>query len=140
MYNEYVNGYVQRVSGKYIGELSIDGIRLQGGISAVYFEDGGEKYLWIKRKKVLEYNFESQSYRERDARPQFEAYLKKTVGDSTVSYKGEFVFMRFKYSIVGIWDKILGADKNRLNLFVERLPESQQTIINNINKAKKTNK
>jgi hypothetical protein len=45
--------------------------------------------------------------------------------------------MRFKYSITGVWDKILGNDKQRLNLFVERLPLTQQTIINSINESKK---
>jgi hypothetical protein len=103
----------------------------------VYFKDNGENYLWIKRKKVLEYDFESQTYKEREAKPQFEAYLKKQVDGNVVAYKGEFAFMRFKFSITGVWDKVLGKDKQRLNLFVERLPLSQQTIINSINQSRK---
>jgi hypothetical protein len=35
-----------------------------------------------------------------------------------------------------VWDKILGNEKQRLNLFVERLPMSQQTIVNSINEQK----
>ena len=140
MIDDYVNGYVERKKdGTYGGSLTIEGINLQGGITAVYFKDEGENYLWIKRKKVLEYDFESQSYRERDAKPQFEAYLKKQIEDNSVAYKGEFFFMRFKYSITGVWDKVLGNDKQRLNLFVERLPLSQQTIINSINESKRNN-
>jgi hypothetical protein len=54
-----------------------------------------------------------------------------------VAYKGEFAFMRFRFSITGVWDKVLGKDKQRLNLFVERLPLPEQTIINSINEAKK---
>lgn len=140
MNDDYINGYVERrKDGTYGGSLTIEGINLQGGITATYFKDDGESYLWLRRKKVLEYDFESQAYHEREARPPFEAYLKKQLNDGTVAYKGEFAFMRFKYSITGVWDKILGNDKNRLNLFVERLPLSQQTIINSINESRKKN-
>lgn len=140
MIDDYINGYVERrKDGTYGGSLTIEGINLQGGITATYFKDDGENYLWIRRKKVLEYDFESQAYHEREARPPFEAYLKKQLNDGTVAYKGEFAFMRFKYSITGVWDKVLGNDKHRLNLFVERLPLSQQTIINSINESRKKN-
>lgn len=138
MIDDYINGYIERKKdGTYGGSLTIEGITLQGGITAVYFKDEGESYLWLRRKRVLEYDFESQSYREREAKPQFEAYLKKQVESNTVAYKGEFAFMHFKFSIIGVWDKILGNDKHRLNLFVERLPLSQQTIINSINESRK---
>ena len=141
MNDDYINGYVERKNdGTYGGSLTIEGITLQGGITAVYFKDEGESYLWLRRKKVLEYDFESQTYKERDAKPQFEAYLKKQIDNNAVAYKGEFIFMRFKFSITGVWDKILGNDKQRLNLYVERLPHSQQTIINSINKARKNEK
>lgn len=141
MNDDYINGYVERKNdGTYGGSLTIEGITLQGGITAVYFKDEGESYLWLRRKKVLEYDFESQTYKERDAKPQFEAYLKKQIDNNAVAYKGEFIFMRFKFSITGVWDKILGNDKQRLNLYIERLPHSQQTIINSINKARKNKK
>ena len=134
---DYVNGYVQREGHRYVGEIEIDGIRLQGGISAVYFKDGGENYLWLKRKMMMEYDFESQTYRTRKREPQWEAYLEKQVEGNTVAYKGTFTFLRFIYSIVGVWDRILGNDKQRLNLFVERLPMAQQTILNSINERKR---
>lgn len=137
MYEDYINGYIERQNGgAYEGRINIDGISLPA-IIGVYFKDNGENYLWIKRKKVLEYDFESQTYKEREAKPQFEAYLKKQVDGNVVAYKGEFAFMRFKFSITGVWDKVLGKDKQRLNLFVERLPLSQQTIINSINQSRK---
>lgn len=136
MVEDYINGYIQRSQGgSYDGNITIDGILLPA-ISAVFFKDNGENYLWLKRKKVLDYDYESQTYKEREAKPQWEAYLKKQVNENAVAYKGEFLFMHFKYSIVGVWDKILGNDKQRLNLFVERLPMSQQTLINSINEQK----
>ena len=137
MTSDYINGYIQRSqTGSYDGKITIDGITLPA-ISAVFFKDNGENYLWLKRKKVLDYDYESQTYKEREARPQWEVYLKKQVDNNVVAYKGEFFFMHFRYSIVGVWDGIFGMDKRqRLNLFVERLPMSQQTIINNINERK----
>lgn len=137
MTSDYINGYIQRSQGgSYDGKITIEGILLPA-ISAVFFKDNGENYLWLKRKKVLDYDYESQTYKEREARPQWEAYLKKQIDNDTVAYKGEFFFMRFKYSITGVWDKILGNEKQRLNLYVERLPMEKQTIINNINEHKR---
>lgn len=137
MVEDYINGYIQRSQGgSYDGKITIEGILLPA-ISAVFFKDDGESYLWLKRKNVLEYDHESQTYKEREAKPQWEAYLKKQLDGDTVAYKGEFFFMHFKYSISGVWDKVLGDEKQRLNLFVERLPLSQQTIINSINEQKR---
>lgn len=137
MTDEYVNGYIQRTSsGSYEGSVSVDGIILPS-IIGVYFKDGGENYLWLKRKKVLDYDSTTQMYVEREAKPQWEAYLKKQGNDDTVAYKGEFAFMHFKYSIVGVWDNVLGIDKQRLNLYIERKPMSEQTIINSINNIKR---
>ena len=137
MVEDYINGYVQRTkSGSYEGRVVIDGISLPE-ITAVYFKENEDSYLWLKRKKVLDYDFESHSYKEREAEPRWEAYLKKQLDGNTVAYKGEFMFLRFKYSIVGVWDSILGKDKQRLNLYVERKPMRQQTLVNAINKTKK---
>ena len=136
MVEDYINGYIQRShGGSYDGKITIDGIMLPA-ISAVFFKDDGENYLWLKRKNVLDYDHESQTYKEREAKPKWEAYLKKQLDGDTVAYKGEFFFMHFKYSISGVWDKVLGNEKQRLNLFVERLPMSQQTIINSNNEQK----
>lgn len=138
MNDNYVNGHIQRSrEGVYQGSLTIDGVNLEGGIEATYFTQDGKNYLWLKRKKMMEYDFESQTYRTRKREPQWEAYLEKQVEGNTVAYKGTFTFLRFRYSIVGVWDKILGNDKQRLNLFVERLPMAQQTILNGINERRR---
>lgn len=138
MYNDYTNGYVERGSGGvYQGRLTIDGVSLEGGIEAVYFKQDGKNYLWIKRRAMLEYDFETKEYKARKREPQWEAYLEKQIDSSRIAYKGVFSFFKFRYSIVGIWDAILGKEKQRLNLFVERLPMNEQTIINNINELNK---
>lgn len=131
---EYINGYIERKSnGAFEGKVSIEGIDLSP-IAAVMFEDDGKNYLWLKRKDMLVYDAEQQRYLTRKREPQWEAYLEKQMQNNTVEYKGEFFFMCLRFSIVGVWDKILGKDKSRMNFFIERFPMSQQNIINGITK------
>lgn len=136
-YGDYINGYLERKQGgRYEGKITIEGINLSP-IVGQYFKKDGKTYLWLKRKKLLEYNEATQTYNERERTPQWEAYLEKQLNDDTVVFKGEFLFLRFRFSIQGVWDKILGNEKQqRLNLFVERFPNAQQTIINEINERK----
>jgi len=135
----YTNGYIQRLQGgKYEGSITIEGIQLPA-IVGVYFQKDGKTYLWLKRKKVIEYDYDTQTFTERDSRPRWEAYLEKQMDGNTVAFKGEFTFLRFRFSIVGVWDAILGRDNQRLNLYVERLPMNKQTIINAINNNNSSN-
>ena len=138
-YGDYVNGYIERqTGGQYGGVLRIEGIDLSP-VQGVYFTSEGDNYLWIKRKPIMEYSFERQEYINRERRPRLDIYMKKQVdGDGVVAYKGEFMFMRFKFSVTGVWDSILGKDtRQRLNLYVERLPLSQQTLLQSINERKR---
>ena len=135
-YGDYVNGYIERNGkGEYLGRLKVEGIDLSP-IEAQYFKKDGDLYCFIKRRPIMEYNIEQDRYVTRERKPQIAIYMKKQIGDSNVvEYKGEFMFMRFRFSIVGVWDKVLGNDQKyqRLNLYVERLPQSEQTILNSIN-------
>lgn len=138
---ESSDGYVQRSSdGSFGGAIKIEGVDLSP-IEAVYFKREGDTYLWLKRKPLLEYDHKTESYKERQKEPRWECYLKKQLEEGAVAFKGEFIFLRFRFNIVGVWDAVLGNDKKqRLNLYIERLPLSQQTIINNINERKRNKK
>lgn len=137
---DYINGYIERkASGEYYGELCIEGIDLSP-ISAQYFKKDNVNYLWLHRRHILEYDEKKQIYNKREREPRFEAYLKKELNDGVVSYIGEFYFMRFKFKIVGVWDSIMWNDTKRLNLFIERLPMCEQTIINSINERRRNEK
>ena len=136
---DYINGYIERKSAsEYLGGITIEGIDLSP-IQAQYFKRDDETWLWIKRKQLLEYDSHTMKYTKREREPRFEAYLKKQNNDGTFAYVGEFLFMRFKFKIVGIFDSFL-ENKKRLNLYVERLPMSEQTIINGINQRKQDKK
>lgn len=131
-YSEHTSGYLERKrGGRYEGELRIQGVNISP-IEGVYFNEDGKTFLWLKRKPLLEYDPDTQSYKQRPSEPRWEAYLEKQ-NNGIVAYKGSFAFLRFRYQMTGIWDVVLGKDRQRLNLFVERLPRNEQTIINNIN-------
>lgn len=134
--NGYINGYIERKPDKsFAGTLSVDGVKLDG-IVGEYFKEDGVTHLWLKRKPLLEYDAVTQTYVQRPREPRWEAYLQKQQHD-TIAYKGTFKFLHFCYSIVGIWDKVLGMEKQRMNFYIERLPMNEQTIINSINERKK---
>ena len=138
MEGDYISGYIERgTGGTYQGVIAIDGITIPNLIGQ-YFKNNGDTYLWLKRRKMLEYDQSTMSYHERESRPQLEIYLKKQLDNNAVAFKGEFMFMHFAYSIKGIWDAVLGMEKQRrLNLYVERLPMNKQTVINSINERKR---
>lgn len=137
-YDGYVNGFIERDSfGNYSGSLTVEGINLSP-IEGLYFKKDGGVYLFIKRKPKMEYDYDKGCYNQRERKPQVHIYLKKQVNsDGVVAYKGDFMFMRFKFNIEGVWDSILGKDKNRLNLFVERAPRNEQTLLQSIIERKK---
>jgi len=138
-FGDYINGHIQRkAGGKYEGQIIVDGVDLSP-IEATYFTKDHKNYLWIKRKPIMEFDIESGSFITRKRKPDFECYLEKQINGNVVEYKGVFTFLRFRYSIIGVWDKILGKDLQRLNLYVERLPLKEQTILKGINERKRNN-
>lgn len=128
------NGYLQKGKDRFEGKIIIENIDLSP-IEGMYFvhEKDKNQYLWIKRRPILEYDDEEQKYILRPREPRWEAYLKKQENDA-VPYCGEFIFLHFRFTIKGVWDKTdVGKKKKRLNLFIERAPMEKQNIINTIN-------
>lgn len=133
---EYINGYLERTKeGNYKGRISIEGVDLSP-ITGVFFKrtdnQDNATYLWLKRTDILEYDAESQSYKSRKREPRWEAYLKKQVTKDGVIFKGEFPFMRLRFSITGMWDNIFGKEKGRINFYIDRLPQEKQDIMQGI--------
>lgn len=132
-YDGYVNGHIERTAyGNYEGALCVEGVNLSP-IEGQYFKKDGDMFLFIKRKPIMEYDIEKQEYITRERKPKLLIYMKKQLGnDGVVAYRGDFMFMRFKFNIEGVWDSVLGKDTKRLNLFVERAPMKEQTLLQSI--------
>ena len=123
------NGYLERKQGgRYEGNIIVDKVDLSP-IEGVYFKEDNKQYLWLKRKPLLEYSEKEEKYLQRPREPRWEAYLEKQ-NNGVVAYVGYFIFLRLKYKIVGIWDIVLGKNKQRLNFYIERCPQNEQIIIN----------
>lgn len=132
--SEYANGYIERRrNGAYKGTLTIERVNLSP-IVGVYFAKDGKEMLWLKRAPMVEYDDVEDRFYKREKNPMWEAYLIKQDNANGIAYRGEFVFMRFRFSIIGVWDGLY-SDKNRLNLYVERLPMSRQNIIKKISET-----
>lgn len=122
-------GYLERKIGAVReGVLVIEGV-VMSPIEGMYFQRGDDWWLWLKRKPLLEYDNKRQMFIERQREPRWETYLKK-VNKGAVAYKGTFIFCKWVWEITGIWDDVLGKERERLNLYVERLPMKEQRIIN----------
>ena len=89
---------------------------------------------------MLVYDEYTQQYKSKKREPRWEAYLEKQMNENgVVAYKGEFYFMCFRFSIIGVWDAVQGMEKKRINFFVERMPMNEQNIINGLNKRNTKN-
>lgn len=131
---EYINGYLERsAGGNYEGRISVEGIDLSP-ITGVMFKQDNKSYLWLRRKDILEYDYDQQRYISRKREPRWEAYLEKQMDGNVVAFKGEFLLMRFRFSITGVWDGVFGKDKSRINFFVDRVPMDRQDIIQGLSK------
>lgn len=131
---EYINGYLERsAGGNYEGRISVEGIDLSP-ITGVMFKQDSKSYLWLRRKDILEYDYDQQRYISRKREPRWEAYLEKQMDGNVVAFKGEFLLMRFRFSITGVWDGVFGKDKSRINFFIDRVPMDRQDIIQGLSK------
>lgn len=136
----YINGWIERTrEGRYEGSLRIDGVDISP-IEATFFKDDKSRMcVWLKRKPMLEYDAAQHIYVKRSRKPHWETYLVKSKSINN-AFNGEFMFLRFKYSIFGQWD-ITSQDKTkRMNIYIERLPMNEQVIINNIKKRANDNR
>ena len=75
MDDDIPSGWIERrPGGKYEGRISIERIDLSP-IEAVYFKDGVDNYLWLKRKPIMEYDMEAMTYRTRPREPSCLGYV-----------------------------------------------------------------
>lgn len=132
--SDYINGYIQKSAEGFTGVLRIEGIDMSP-VVGTYFKCDADMCLWLRRAPLIRYDMESGEYVKKPREPRWEVYMRRrsvSMGSDVVAYEGTFVFLHFKYRIKGVWDAVFGKDRNRLNLFVERLPMDEQTIINGI--------
>ena len=66
-------GYIERCKGEYVGNLIIDGVDISP-IVAYFFTKNHVRWLWVKRKQILEYDIDNETFTKRNPTPTLDVY------------------------------------------------------------------
>lgn len=127
----YNKGLLERTNNGYIGKLSIEGYVME--INATFWDkkkNGCD--LWVQRVKEKKYNPETQQFTDYIPKPFFECYLIKMKKKDSLDYRGEFIFIGFKYGMVAWFEN---RTEHQLNLRIERC--ESQPLLNRLNEINK---
>lgn len=126
-------GNVIRTANGYIGQINIEGVIMD--INATFWD--GKKYkcdLWIQRIKEKKYDELNNKFIDYTPKPFLQCFANKLKKKDTFDYKGDFIFVGFKYDLIAWWDD---KAEHQLNISVER--SKSQPILERLNKIKKEN-
>ena len=127
------HGSVIRGVNGYIGNISIEGVVLQ--IVCSFWSDKKPHYIWVKRMKEERFDVATNTFNSYDPKPFFECYANKTKKPDSMAYRGEFMFVGFKYNLAAWFED---KTEKQLNFEIER--SSSQPIIERLNVINKNKK
>ena len=123
------HGYVKRTTKGFMGELSIDGFEID--IQATFWDKASTGCdLWLQRKKKKIYEEKTNTFKSYIPKPYFECY---TIKGKDKIYRGEFIFIGFKYSLSSFWED---KTEKLLNISIERTKD--QPILDRLREIKFT--
>ena len=125
-------GYVIRTNNGYVGRMNVENIIFD--IQITFWSDRKPFYIWVQRQKEKIFNEETLTFSDYTPKPFFECYAYKRRTNGIVDYKGEFMFVGFKYELIAWFED---KTEHQMNLDVTR-SESQPILkrLNEINKEK----
>ena len=120
-------GYVSRDNKEgYVGFANIDGCVIK--INCAFFMTTKPNYIYLQRCSKLKYDDKNKTFIEYNPYPTFQAKLNATKRGDSVSFRGEFMFVSFRYSICAFWED---KDKKLLKFDIERC--EKQPLLERIN-------
>ena len=125
------HGYVKRTPKGFFGELSIEGFKMD--IQATFWNKtitGCD--LWLQRRKKKIFEEKTNTFKSYIPKPYFECYALKDKGKNKI-YRGEFIFVGFKYSLSSFWED---KTEKLLNISIERTKD--QPILDRLKEIKFT--
>lgn len=125
-------GYVVRTMDGYIGQLSIEGVVID--INCTFWSDKKPNYIWVQRIKEKIFEPKTMTFIDYIPKPIFNCYANKTKND-TMNYRGEFMFVGFKYELMAFWED---KKDHQLNFEVKRC--ERQPILERLNQLNKENR
>lgn len=126
------NGFVIRTNKGYIGKLNVDNVIFD--IQTTFWSNEKPNYIFVNRPKGKTFDEKNNTFTDYTPRPFFECKADKTKKSDTMDYRGEFMFVGFKY-ILSAWFE--DKTEHQLNFIVEI--SKSQPILNRLNEINKEN-
>lgn len=125
-------GYAVRTNNGYLGKINIANVVMD--VQVTFWSDKKPYYIWIQRQKEKLFDETTLTFSDYNAKPFFECYAYKAKPKDVINYKGEFMFVGFKYELVAWFED---KTEHQINFEVTR-SESQPILkrLNEINKEK----
>jgi len=124
------SGFVDKTPEGFKGRISIEGVELD--IECTFWKDkDGKRTIWVRRQKEAIFDRVTETFKEYKAKPSFECCAKAMGEGSANRYKGEFMFIGFKYSFDAWFEDKL---ERRMDISIER--ERTQPIISRLNEIR----
>ena len=123
-------GLVTRTNNGYIGRLNIENVIFD--IQTTFWSDKSPNYIWVQRPKEKNFDEKTKTFMDYIPKPFFECYAYKAKKNDIMAYRGDFMFVGFKYELIAWYE-----DKNghQMNFEVER--SKSQPILNRLNEINK---
>lgn len=125
-------GFICSQRKGYKGQMNIDGVKLS--VECEFWKDRkGDSFIHIKRQKMKVFDEKTTTFKDVDPKPSFECYARHTgLKYPKPSYKGYFIFAKFQYELLGVWNT---REERTLMILVERT--NDQPVIERLNKIMK---
>ena len=123
-------GYVIRTLAGYLGQLSIEGYEMD--ILCTFWSDKKPNYIWLQRIKEKIYDEQKKTFTDYAPKPSWVCKAEKTRGKDSMDYRGEFMFVGFKYELSAYFED---KTEHQLNIIIKR--SNIQPILKRLNEINK---
>lgn len=127
---QYNKGLVTRTINGYFGKLSIEGYVMD--IVCTFWSDKKPDYIWVQRVNEKIFDIRTKTFSEYTPKPSFVCKADKTRGNDIMDYRGEFMFIGFKYELCAWFED---RTEHQLNFEIKR--SSSQPILKRLNEINK---
>lgn len=125
-------GSIIRGKDGYKGEISIEGVIFD--IMCTFWSNQKPNYIWLKRIEEKKFDEKTNTFSSYTPKPFFECYAYKTKRSDIINYRGQFMFVGFKYDLMAWFED---KTEKKINIRINR-SESQPILkrLNELNKEK----
>jgi len=128
----YNSGIIVKGKDGYQGRLSIEGVEFD--IVCTFWSYQKPNFIWLQRVKEKNFDEKTNTFNSYIPKPFFECKANKTKRSDTMNYRGQFMFVGFKYDLMAWFED---KTEKKLNIRINR-SESQPILkrLNELNKEK----